>query len=194
MTSIFRVKLFKWLFWQVNAGKCKNCYCHQIGSQVFAIERDVVRHDVDLHFDVDEFWKRWYLKMPRHDLYRGSYLPSNVTIANVVLYEHDLHFQGQTFHVAIFTSNRWNNANITIAFRCEVRYFPSNGATANAVGHDLQLHFQGHTFWNVNISKAVRATEKCSSMSFIEGGICRRMVPVRMSWLLPAFSGWRILK
>ena len=28
---------FKWLFWQINAGRCKHYYCHQIRSQVFAI-------------------------------------------------------------------------------------------------------------------------------------------------------------
>ena len=35
--------------------------------------------------------------MPKYDFFRGSYLPSNGTIANGVLHEIDLYFQGQTF-------------------------------------------------------------------------------------------------
>ena len=38
LDEIFKVKLLKWLFWQVNTGKCKRYYCHQIGILVFAIE------------------------------------------------------------------------------------------------------------------------------------------------------------
>ena len=72
MTYIFKAKLFKWRFWHVDAEKCKHCYCHQIGSPVFAIE---LRHqgwcgairwhlwiwlwwhyDFDLHFQCHEFW------------------------------------------------------------------------------------------------------------------------------------------
>ena len=57
--------------------------------------------------------------------------------------------------------------------RQEVGYFPSNG-TGNAVRHDLDLHFQRNEFSNVNISKTVRASEKCSSMTFIDVDICHR--------------------
>ena len=39
LTCIFKVKLLKWLFWQVNAGKLKHFYGNQIGSDVFNIER-----------------------------------------------------------------------------------------------------------------------------------------------------------
>ena len=70
-------------------------------------------------------------------------MPSNGTNSNVVLCDHSLNFQGQTFQVAILTSKRSKNANITIAIRLEVRYLQSNDATANVV-HDLDLHFQGH--------------------------------------------------
>ena len=37
-TYIFKFKLSKWIFWQVKAVQCEHYYCHQIGSQVFAIE------------------------------------------------------------------------------------------------------------------------------------------------------------
>ena len=40
--------------------------------------------------------------------------------------------------------------------------------------------FHGHKFWNVNISKTVWASEKCSSINFIEVVICHRMGPLRM--------------
>ena len=49
---------------------------------------------------------------------------------------------------------------------------------ANVVHHDLDLHFQGHDIWNVNISKTVRASEKCSIMTFIEVDICDRIGPL----------------
>ena len=38
-------------------------------------------------------------------------------IAKIVLHDLDLHLCGQTFQVAILTSNCWKNANITIAIR-----------------------------------------------------------------------------
>ena len=55
-------------------------------------------------------------------------------------------FQGPTFQVVILTSKRWKNANISIAFRYEVRYLLLNGATANTVRHNLDLHILGHEF------------------------------------------------
>ena len=57
---------------------------------------------------------------------------------------------------------------------------PSNGATANVVHYDLDLYFEGHELLNVNISKTVRASEKCSSMTLIEVDICHRMRALRM--------------
>ena len=44
----------------------------------------------------------------------------------------------------------------------------------------LDLHFQDHEFWNVNISKVVRAGEKCSRMTLTEVDICHRMGQLRM--------------
>ena len=38
-----------------------------------------------------------YLKNVRYDFYKGSYLPPNVTIVNVVLRDLDLHFQGKIY-------------------------------------------------------------------------------------------------
>ena len=42
--------------------------------------------------------------MLKYDFYSGWYLPSNGTVANVVLHDLDLNFEGQTFQVAILTS------------------------------------------------------------------------------------------
>ena len=41
--------------------------------------------------------------MLNYNFYRGLYLPSNSNIANVVLRDLDLSFQGQTFQVTILT-------------------------------------------------------------------------------------------
>ena len=76
---------------------------------------------------------------------------------------------------AIISQMARDSAYITIAIRQEAMYLPSNGATANVVYHDLDLHSQEHEFWNVNISKMVRASEKCSSVTFIEVDIFHRM-------------------
>ena len=65
-----------------------------------------------------------------------------------------------------------NGANNNAAVRSEVRYLPSNGTTANVVNYDLDLHFQGHKFFNVNISKMVTASEKCSRMTIMKIEIC----------------------
>ena len=45
--------------------------------------------------------------MFNYDFHRGWHLPSNGTIANVVLHDLDRTFQGQTFQVPILTSKRW---------------------------------------------------------------------------------------
>ena len=55
---------------------------------------------------------------------------------------------------------------------------------ANVVHLDLDLHFQGHENWNVNISKMVRVSEKCSIMTFIEVDIYYRMVPLQMLYFV----------
>ena len=56
--------------------------------------------------------------------------------------------------------------------------------TVNVVDHDLGLHFQGHTFFNGNISKMVRASEKCSSMTFLEVDSCHQMGPPQMLYYM----------
>ena len=125
--------------------------------------------------------------MLKHDFCRGWYLSSNEVNANVVFSDLDLNCRGQSFQLAILTSKRWKMLTLLLpsywkspAFLC-VGNFPSNCATANVVYHDLDLYFQGHEFWNVNISKTVRASEKFSSMIFIEVDICHRMGPL---WML----------
>ena len=63
---------------------------------------------------------------------------------NVLLNDHDLNFQDQTFRLAILTGIGWKNANITIANGLEVMYLPSNCFTANIVRRDFDVHFQGY--------------------------------------------------
>ena len=106
VAKIFKVKLFKWLFWQVNAGKMhtlllssdtKSVICHRM-----ALLRILYIMPLTYIFKVTNFemWisrKRWELaNNAKYYFYRG-YLPSNVTNANVVLHDLDLRFQGQAF-------------------------------------------------------------------------------------------------
>ena len=62
------------------------------------------------NFEILISWKRWELaKILRYGFYRGWYLPSNETIANVVLRDFDQNFQRQTFQVAIRSSLKMQN-------------------------------------------------------------------------------------
>ena len=80
--------------------------------------------------------------MLKYEVYTVTYLPMNWSLGS--LRDLSLNFQRQTFQLAMLTSKRSKNANITIAIRQEVRYLQSNGVTANAVHHDLVLNLQGH--------------------------------------------------
>ena len=65
LTYIFKVKLFKWQFWQENAGKCMHCYCHQIGSRVF------------ISWPWPTFSRSWYFKcdyLKNGESYRQRYV------------------------------------------------------------------------------------------------------------------------
>ena len=104
--------------------------------------------------------------MLKYDLHRGWYLPSNWTLANVVLRDLDLIFQRKTVHVAILTrrekSKHYHCHQIehriapgwmlTYIFKIESYDFysgwcsPSNGTIVNVILHDLGLNFQGQTF------------------------------------------------
>ena len=98
---------------------------------------------------------------------------------NVILRNLDLNFQGQTFQGAILTKKGWKNANINIAIR---KTGNCNRLTQLRMLHIMILTyiFKVTKFWNVNISKTVRAGEKCS-MTFKEADICNRMMrPLRM--------------
>ena len=60
-------------------------------------------------------------------------------------------------------------------------YLPSNVVTASVIHHALYLHFYGYEFLNVNISKTMRASEKCSSMNFMDMvDNCYEMTPVQV--------------
>ena len=77
-------------------------------------------------------------------LYKGWYLPSNDTIANVVLHDLDLNFQGQTFQVDILTSKGLKY--IHYYWHQIRRYLSSNGATASVLHNDLDLQFKVTNF------------------------------------------------
>ena len=81
---------------------------------------NIVRPDLDFHFQGHEFWnvKTWkrreqakngesQRKMLKCYVDRGWYLASNRTIASIVLHDINLYFQGQTFQVFLFTSKCW---------------------------------------------------------------------------------------
>ena len=103
-------------------------------------------------------------------------MPLNGTIANVVFCDLDLNFQGQTFQMAIFTSNGWKMLTLLMLSDRKSGIFHRmvplqmlyiltlTLTTANVVYLDLDLDLllQGHEFLNVNISIMLRASEKCS--------------------------------
>ena len=161
--------LSRWLFWQVSAGKMqtllfairqevrylpsdrKSGICHQIGSQVFAIEwhhcecctsRPWPTFSRSLILKCEylakcESWR----KILYYDFYTDWYLPSIGTIANVPFRDIELKFQGCIFETLI--SRKWR------ATACDFytgSYSPSNGTIVNVVLRDLDLHFQGQTF------------------------------------------------
>ena len=81
LTSIFKVTLFKWLLWQVNAWKCIHYHCYQIGSQYLPSNdatATVVDHDLGLHFQGYEFWN---MNIPK--TLRASKKCSNTTFIKV---------------------------------------------------------------------------------------------------------------
>ena len=78
-----------------------------LGGQVFAIgwcHCECCTYILQVtNFEILIARKRWkQAKNAKVWLSRGWYLPSNRAIANVVLQELDLNFQGQTLKVAIF--------------------------------------------------------------------------------------------
>ena len=109
---IFKVKLFKYLFWQVLTANCKHYYCHQIRSQVFTTEWYHCKCSTSWlwpTFSSSRNWKCEYLensesysRMRNCDFYRGWNLPLNETIAIGVLCDLVLHFQGQAFSCYAF--------------------------------------------------------------------------------------------
>ena len=54
---------------------------------------------------------------------------------------------------------------------------------ANVVHRDLDIYYQDHKIGNANMWKTVRASEKWSSMTFIEVDIRYRMKPLYMLYL-----------
>ena len=51
---------------------------------------------------------------------------------------------------------------------------------ASSASTTYPRHFQGHEYWNVNISKTVKASEKCSNTTFVEVDICHQIGPLRI--------------
>ena len=85
---------------------------------------DVVGQSLDFHFQGHELCNVYISKTLRTsekcsemNFIKVAILPSNGTIANIVLHDIDLNYQGETFQVAILTSKRWKNANVTIVIR-----------------------------------------------------------------------------
>ena len=99
--------------------------------------------------------------MLRYDFYRGLYLQSNKTIANVVVNDLDLNAQGQTLQTAILTNKRWKWKHY-YCHQIGSSVFAIEWRHTNVGRHDFDLHFQ------VRNAKTVRASvsEKCSSMIF----------------------------
>ena len=114
--------------------KSKHHHCHQIGSQIFAIEW---RHcdcctSLTYIFKVRKF-EMWIWKTVRasekcsNKTFGGCYIPSNKTIAIGILKNLDFHFQGQTCSCFAFAIKKMKEA------ADDLRIFAST-RTATAVG------------------------------------------------------------
>ena len=110
--------------------------------------------------------------MLRYDFYTGWYLPSNGTIANIVLSYFDLIFQGQIFQMHI--SLKWLAKHASYGFY-RFWYLPLNGAVPKVVLCDVSLLFQGQIFQNLIYRK------RCKLRKYVNYDFYRR-------WYLPSKS------
>ena len=90
--------------------------------------------------------------------------------SNTPLVDHDLDFQGQfwrfSFLPNILQMERESKHNDCYHIRCQE--FSSEWCHCECCTLSFDQHFKGHEFWNVNISKMVRPSKICWSMTFIE--------------------------
>ena len=128
--------------------------------------------------------KRWEpaKNAPYHN-HAGWYSTSNGITANVVANNLDLNFQGQTFQMAILTNGG----------KYKYYYCRQIGSKIFAIEW---CHYERCTSWLWptfsrlrSIWWTVRASEKCSGMTFIE--VCHRMGPL---WMLHSMTLTFIVK
>ena len=103
--------------------------------------------------------------MLRYDFYTGWYLPSNWTIANVVLRCFDLIFQGKIFQMQV--SLKWLAKHASYGFY-RFWYLPLNGAIPKVVLCDVSLLFQGQIF-QILISR-----KRCELRKYVKYDFYRR--------------------
>ena len=104
--------------------------------------------------------------MLKYDFYRGWYLPSNGTIAEVVLHELDLNFQGDKFEALIY-QKQWELLQKCIIWLLH-RYSPLNGIIVNVLLCDLDLHFQGQAFSCYAFVVKICTGSRCSRQICLE--------------------------
>ena len=130
--------------------------------------------------------------MLRYHFYRDWYFSLNGTIANVVLHDLDLNFQGQTFQVAILKSKCWKMQRLLLPSDRKWGICHQIGSPVFAIEW---IHCECYTswswpiisrskFWDVNSSKTVGANEKCSSMTCMAIDIFHRLKPLRMLYCM----------
>ena len=100
--------------------------------------------------------------MFRYDFYTGWYLPSNVTIANVILRGFDLIFQGQIFQLQIFI--KWLAKHASYGLY-RLWYLPLNGAIPKVV-----LPLNGAIPKVVLCDVSLLVQDQISKCSFLESG------------------------
>ena len=110
--------------------------------------------------------------MLRYEFYTGWYLPSNGTIANVVLHGFDQIFQGQLFQMQI--SLKWLAKHASYGFY-RFWYLPLNDAILKVVLCDVSLLFQGQIF------QMLISRNRCELRKYVKYDFCGR-------WYLPSIS------
>ena len=122
---------------------CKHDYRYQIGSQVLSIKW---RHGdcctsspwTVLRWVTRERWEQ--AEESSRSTFRGWYLPSNGTMAKVMLRNIDLRLQGYKFET-LLSWIQWKSYDF-----CGGYYRGTNGTIVNAILRNLDIHFQGQAF------------------------------------------------
>ena len=121
-------------------------------------------------------------KIMNKNHYRILHCQENGTTHDILLLDLD-HFQDKSLAFYLINKHLINGERYSRHYYC-YQLGSHVFAIVNVVPLDLDLHFQGYKIWNVNISKTMRASKKCSFMTFIEVDVPNQMGPLQTANVL----------